>query len=817
MGKGYSQILRVIALLFIGILSLSNLTDGQTWWELPFAPGMVLAAEEIPPAPPFTAPTLRADQIWQMEQAGAAGRSPAETSPSTSVEPSVTSLKSSPGQTRKDTGLGISPVLDPNSLKMVEAQKNQVLVRFKPDRRASEISQALTRRRTAVLARATSTLEKIGYVRVRVPAGSSLDAFLADLASDSTIESVEPNVIVRSSGETPAVPIFGPDWGLRATHTPQAWQVTRGDPSIVVAVVDSGISADHQDLTASLVPGHNFITDNADTRDEYGHGTQVAGIIAGRYNEESLSGGVAPFTRLMPLKVLDANGEGTVADVAEAVIFAADSGTRVINLALGTYVDSGVLRAAVEYAAARQVLVIAAAGNNGADEPAYPAAYPQTLAVGAVDQFLNPCAFSNRAAYLDVAAPGKEILTTSLDGGRQELTGTSAAAAHVSGLAALLLAVEPDLSPENFQSLVRASAVDLQASGWDPETGFGLMDAYAALNQAPTASVDVGLVKAMVLPQHPRPGQTANIYLTLRNHGLETATDLKIVLKGEGQVLASLDMESLGPKETREIILPWTASPQGAASMVSLVAELAPLPGETSTSDNTRLLEVALAHGDDRNLAILKARVPGMPLTPGAEFSVETTLANLGNVRESNVVLTGQGLQTSTSTAVSLDPGECRTIVTQWMLPDDRPGPDEVIPVYALVFSMEPVESENTTDNTLVLKLGLNRDHGQMVAFHLTGDTYSDNEYVHQWIAREAYEYFISQIEGSELGAYLGTISGSFTVANSNLLEGTFAEDRSDRDPLFQGSGDPDPIDGPFMRHFCAGADGSELGFRADF
>ena len=811
MRKGYSIILKAFCFVVMGVFSFSCIAGEQNLSKMPFVPGVAMAGDEIPPAPPFAAPTLRADQIWQLEREKAATQPGTEdlTSVRTEEDESTTTAKLKP--TRQDTGLRISRTLDPKSRRMVEAEAGQVLVRFRLDGQETEVSQALSRHETTMVGRKTDALEKIGYHRVSVPGGVSVDTFLADLSAEAAIEYAEPNIILRSNGEKPDDPVFGPAWGLETIQAPQAWQVTQGDPSIIVAVVDSGISAGHSDLSECLVPGYNFIADDSDTLDDYGHGTQVAGIIAARYNQESGTSGVAPLSRLMPLKVLDANGEGTVADTAEAIVFAADSGTRVITLALGTYAESDVLRAAVEYAAKRNVLIIAAGGNNGTDEPAYPAAYPQTLAVGAVDQFRKPCLFSNRGSYIDVVAPGKDILTTNFDGGYQELTGTSAAAAYLSGLAALVLAVEPALGPDALQGIIRSSAVDLQRSGWDAETGFGLVDAFAALNQTPTALVDLGIVDIMVLPQRPRPEQAANIHLTIRNHGLETVEDAQVVLKRDGQVVASLKLQELGPKETRGVTLPWTPSLEDAETSVSLTAELAPLAGETATIDNTRLVEVAVTHEDERNLAILQARALGMPLTPGASFTVETTLANLGNIPERQVVLTSQGLQSSTTSVISLDPGERRTVNTEWTLPDDSPGPDEVIPVYALVFSIEPVESENTADNTLVLKLSLNREHGQMVAFHLTGDSYSDNAYVHQWIAQEAYNYFVSQVEGSELGTYLGTISGSFITANSDLLEGTFAEDRSNRDPLFQGSGDPDPLDGPFMRHFCKGADGSEL------
>jgi|GEM_PF-1512497 len=758
-----------------------------------------------PPAPPDKSPVLRADQIHQLQRE----KSDREAGVLTK-QPSAEATKSSrtlPGRTpiavRKDTGLKIAKVADAKSRRPVEAQADQVLVRFKPDRTNAERTLALTRHQTATIERTTSALEKLGYRRVRVPTGVAAADFIANLSKDASVERVEGNVILRSHAEKPADPTFGPNWGLQAIRAIQAWEITQGDPSVIVAVVDSGIAGNHPDLADALVLGYNFIADNAEAQDDFGHGTQVAGIIAGHSNTVSGTTGVASRSRLMPLKVLDANGEGTAADVAEAIIYAADSGVRIITLALGTYAESGILQAAVEYAAGKKCLVISAAGNNGTEEPVYPAAYAQTLAVGAVNQFRKPCFFSNRASYIDVVAPGEGILTTSKDGGHQELNGTSASAAHVAGLAALMLARTPLLTPDIFHAVVRASASDLQTAGWDKETGFGLVDCFAALNQTNASSIDVGIVDSMILPQQPRPGQTASIVLTIRNHGVQPFQSATLDLSREGHSVVTTNLPPLAAKQTREVIIPWVPLETDAETTVSLLARIEPLPGEMATTDNSRQVEVPVTNKEHRDLAVISAHAVGAPLNPGDTCTVEVTVANLGNVAATNVVLKSTGFQRSTTNVLSLSAGERRTVATEWTFPDDRPGPEDVHPVYSLVFAIEPVESEQIVNNTCVLKLGTRRESGQIVPFHATGDAYSDNKYVHQWIALAAYSNFISQVSGADIGSYLGTISGSFIAYDSDLLEGTFAEDKDYRDPLNQFM--------PYNRHFCAGADGSEL------
>ena len=780
-------------------------------------------AVAIPPAPQDTSPVLRADQIHQLQREKAEREGvvavtppPVERTETAGISPDRVSALA-----RKYTGLTIAKVADTRSRRSIEVQADQILVRLKPGRTKAQASQALARYQSAAIERKTAALEKLGYWRARVPAGVATADFLARLSKDASVECVEFNVILRSQAEKPADPTFGPDWGLQAILAIQAWEITQGDPSVIVAVVDSGIAGDHPDLADALVPGYNFIADNTEAHDDFGHGTQVAGIIAARSNAESGTTGVAPRSRVMPLKVLDANGEGTAADVAEAIVYAADAGTRVITLALGTYAESGVLQAAIEYASARNCLIIAAGGNNGTDELVYPAAYPQTLAVAALDQFRKPCFFSNRAPYIDIAAPGIDILTTAKNGGHSELTGTSASAAHVAGLAALLLAVNPALNADTFQAIIRASASDLQTAGWDAETGFGLADCVVALNQPTTSLIDVGIVDVMAFPQRPRPDQTASIVLTLRNHGVQPVQSATLVLSRDGHAVATTNLPDLAPKQTRELTVPWVPLATDAETTLNLLARIDLLPSETAMSDNLREVPIPVTDEECHDLAILDARAIGAPLKPGATVTVKVTIANLGNVIEDHILFHCRGRELDISSLLTLRPGERNAQIVEWSIPNEAFDPLGEVPWYGLWLGIIPITGEiSVTNNNLELDFGFMRGDlsRAVIPFHACGT----GKEVHQWIAKEAYKYFQDQVDESNIpqddriSHHLGQWNwdwDNYDKVKQSLIEGTWMEDQGApsgpyNDEAPWGS---DYYLTPFIDHFCAGGDGDEI------
>jgi hypothetical protein len=207
----------------------------------------------------------------------------------------------------------------------------------------------------------------------------------------------------------------------------------------------------------------------------------MSGIIGALRNNAEGGSGVAPEAAILAIKALDAQGYGPYSAVASGIVYAVDHGARVVNLSLVGAAPSSILQAAVDYAVAREVVVVAAAGNYGTDVPGYPAASNGAVAIAAVNATDAHPGFSNYGAWISVAAPGVDVVTTALAGGYSSSSGTSPAAAFASGVFALLLAGDPALSRSEAIARVQNGAVDLGTTGWDPYFGWGRIDAYAAL------------------------------------------------------------------------------------------------------------------------------------------------------------------------------------------------------------------------------------------------------------------------------------------------------------------------------------------------
>ena len=278
-------------------------------------------------------------------------------------------------------------------------------------------------------------------------------------------------------------PLLAQQWGIFAIGADRVWATTTGI-GVIVAVVDSG-SGPHPDLAENLLPGRSFFglvesQDGSDI-DASGHGTHVAGIIASAANNGIGGSGVAPNAQLLPIKVLDQAGQGDARDVAAGVRYAADNGAKVINLSLGGATESSSLTQAITYANDKGALVVAAAGNGGAnDKPKWPASLDLTLAVTAVDQSNGATSFDQRGEYIDIAAPGTGIVST-VKGDYGASSGTSMAAGFVAGAAALLFAAEPRATNNQVRDILLRTATDIGEPGRDLTFGVGLINMVAAL------------------------------------------------------------------------------------------------------------------------------------------------------------------------------------------------------------------------------------------------------------------------------------------------------------------------------------------------
>ena len=304
---------------------------------------------------------------------------------------------------------------------------------------------------------------------------------LSLLVSSATVLAVALDS-TTSLAATGRDPLLDQQWGLTAIGAPSVWTISRG-VGVTVAVIDSG-SGPHPDLDANLDAGRTmfgFIDSAGEIDvDVAGHGSHVAGIIAAVADNAIGGSGVAPQSRILPIRVLDSLGSGDSKDVSKAVRFAVDSGVRVINLSLGGSTESTSLTAAIQYAVDRNVLVVAAAGNGAADStPKWPGASDLTIAVTAVDRYNSVTSFDQRGDYIDIAAPGSSILSTASYDYKIQ-SGTSMAAAFVSGAAALLFAAQPSITAAQVRDVLQRTATDIGAPGRDTTFGHGLVNLVAA-------------------------------------------------------------------------------------------------------------------------------------------------------------------------------------------------------------------------------------------------------------------------------------------------------------------------------------------------
>ena len=245
-----------------------------------------------------------------------------------------------------------------------------------------------------------------------------------------------------------------------------------GSPQVVVGALDTGVDPGQVDLRGKLVAGYDYVNNDQDPSDDNGRGTAVAGIVAANSDNQIGVAGFCWACRLMPVKVLGADGTGFASGLAQGIIWATDHGARVLNLSLGGPVEDATLAAAAQYAWLHRVLIVAAAGNEGGLTLDYPAALPNVLSVGASDSSDRLYAFSNQGAR--VAAPG-ENSTTARGGGYVSFLGTSSAAPVVSGIAALAFSLAPQATPAQVERALETTAVPI------PGVATGRVDAYAAL------------------------------------------------------------------------------------------------------------------------------------------------------------------------------------------------------------------------------------------------------------------------------------------------------------------------------------------------
>ncbi len=407
--------------------------------------------------------------------------------------------------------------------------ENEIIVKFKPGVAAGVINELNLRH--GVTEKYESPYGK--FKVLKIPKGKTVPEMVEIYTKNPNIEYAEPNSIARAF-MTPTDPLYPYQWHFDnvtygGIHMEAAWDISTGDPSVVVAVLDTGVAYEDYkgfekapDLaTTAFVPGYDFINNDSHPNDDKGHGTHVTGTVAQSTNNSLGVAGIAFNTTIMPVKVLNKQGSGTAQSVADGVYFAANNGADIINLSLGWPVEDGVaydpgatVRDAIAYAYNAGVTIVAASGNDNEPAVAYPAAYDDyVIAVGGTRYDEAIAYYSNTGSSLDLVAPGGDVTVDQNedeygDGVLQEtlgkacdapqyafvycfFQGTSMSSPHVSGVAALLLAQDSNRTPDDIRNILQSTAEDKGSSGWDQYYGYGIVDAYTALTFGTVVSITV--------------------------------------------------------------------------------------------------------------------------------------------------------------------------------------------------------------------------------------------------------------------------------------------------------------------------------------
>ena len=402
----------------------------------------------------------------------------------------------------KDKKVEVRSVEYDKKITVNEYKKGEIIIKFKNTLSAQSV-------KTLTVANSLTELSSLNFkkgpvFRYEIPEGKSVREMVDYYDGLPEVEYAEPNYIAHALS-VPNDQYYDDQWNMVKINSEAAWDIRSDSGFVTVAVLDTGIIPDHPDLKDNLINGADFV-DGGQTHDPYNyqptdpdptdeatetnggsHGTHVSGIIGAVGNNYQGVAGINWDLNLLPIRVLDENQSGYHFDIAEGIYYAVDRGTDLINFSLGSPGGSNTLKDAVEYADSSSIVMVAASGNDGTSNILYPAAYPETIAVGATDYNNNRCSYSNYGSALDLVAPGgtnsTRILSTwgyynmgTTTSSYEYMKGTSMAAPHVSGVAALLLA--EGVSPSSIKNRLTSTAVDLGPSYY---YGHGLVDAYGAL------------------------------------------------------------------------------------------------------------------------------------------------------------------------------------------------------------------------------------------------------------------------------------------------------------------------------------------------
>jgi len=358
--------------------------------------------------------------------------------------------------------------------------KGRILVQPAPGVTDAKLASLLARHN----ANSVAKIQQIGLHLVNVPAQAE-DRVTNALSHNPNIAFAEKDILLKLEASIPNDPRYTDQWHLSMIQGPVAWDNVTGS-GIIVAVLDTGVDPNHSELQAKLLPGYNAVDDSATSSDINGHGTAVAGTLGAIANNNSGVASVAWDVSILPIRVTNqSNGYAYFSDIAKGLTWAADQGAKVANISYDA-TSSSAISSAARYMKQNGGLVVVSAGNSGSD-----LGYsdnPDLISVSATTNTDALASWSSFGNYIDVAAPGANILTTNLGGGIGAWNGTSFSSPVVAGVVALIMSANTQLSPAEVENILESSAKDLGNSGWDNKFGHGRINAAAAIDLALNSS-----------------------------------------------------------------------------------------------------------------------------------------------------------------------------------------------------------------------------------------------------------------------------------------------------------------------------------------
>jgi len=527
------------------------------------------------------------------------------------------------GVTSTSPGAGVTPTIPAE-----EFIRGYILVKPKAGLPRAAFDRALAAHGGSVI----GELDDLGIYVVSLPPSASEKAVAHALSQHPHIKFAEPDALVRGDF-VPNDTYYTSEWHLQTLDAPSAWNVANGT-GVTVAILDSGIDATHPDLANQLVPGWNFWDNNSNTADVYGHGTKVAGVVAAAGNNSMGVAGIAFGARLMPVRVTDINGYASISALGSGLTYAADHGARVANMSFAVQSYSTV-QSAAQYFMNKGGVVMNSAGNSGVLDST--AASSSLVSVAATDSTDTRASFSTYGPYVDLAAPGVGVWTTTMGGGYGGVSGTSFSSPLTAGVAAVVMSANPKLTPSQIVSLLESTAVDLGGGGYDTYYGYGRVSAGKAVAAA-TAGTPSDTQAPTVSIASPAAGTVSGIV----NASVNASDNV-----GVTRVELLVNGASIGSDTTSPYAFAWDSSAL-AGNNASLVARAYDAAGNVATSNPVTVSVAQVVAVDSTPPAVAIASPTGGSVNGVVSVSVNAS-DNVG-VASVQLLVNGNVLATDTNT-----------------------------------------------------------------------------------------------------------------------------------------------------------------------